>query len=582
MQATVTKGCERLVHPSVTTAESRLYHRRLLGLLFSGPFFMACVAALFLPPLLGGALAVGAISAILASGWLAGIVVSATGKTDLAASGAVLAAVVATAGLIAAAGGAGSPAALCVVALVLEPFWLGRSRRSLLIGIGGVGIALLAQFWFARLGVAEGAPPIWHWLLPMAYAGTLYMRLPVPLANSSKDVSAGAGVEEILDAVVLHIGEANEVVQVSERAGAVLGLRPDLLLGQGLFERIHVADRVAYLCALASLRDGGGKQKTELRIRLPHNTAADNFRPFVLDAVASGDEHGRIIVAVLRSDDETNALRQRLEDALQKVDSVDLTKDRFLAAVSHELRTPLNAIIGFSDILLHEMYGQLQDPRQKEYVGLIREAGHHLLSVVNTILDVSKIESGSYITHPEQFDFRDAVQMCRSMLAVQAAAKGLSLVDEVAATTGQITADRRAIQQMLINLVANAIKFTPEGGQVAIGAKRIGSRLHFRVADTGIGISEADLDKIGRPFVQVQNDYTRRYEGTGLGLALVKGMVMLHDGEMSIESAPGEGTTVFINLPADGASQAPRTGELLPMPLPAKREEAHGTLRKTA
>lgn len=583
LRAAVTKGCERLVHPSVTNAELRLYHRRLLALLFSGPFFIACAAALFLPALLGGALTVGAISAILATGWLAAMVVAATGRTDIAAGGAALAATLATAGLVAAAGGAGSPAALCALALILEPFWLGRSKRSLLVGIGCTGIALLAQAWLAGIGVAEGIPPTWHWLVPVAYAGTLYLRLPLPPAKAGPELRAeSVGVDEILDAVVLHIGEANDVVQISDRAAAVLGLRPDLLLGQGLFERVHVADRVAYLCALASLREGGGKQKAELRIRLPHTTAADNFRAFVLDAVASGEGKDRTIVAVLRDDDEASGLRQRLEDALQKADRVDLTKDRFLAAVSHELRTPLNAIIGFSDILLHEMYGRFQDPRQKEYVGLIREAGHHLLGVVNTILDVSKIESGSYVTHPEQFDFREAVQMCRSMLAVQAGAKGLSLVDEVAASTGQITADRRAVQQMLINLVANAIKFTPEGGQVAIGAKRIGSRLHFWVADTGIGISEADLDRIGRPFVQVQNDYTRRYEGTGLGLALVKGMVMLHDGEMSIESAPGEGTTVFINLPADGASQAPRTGELLPMPLPVKREEAHGPLRKTA
>ncbi|TIW81513.1 MAG: PAS domain-containing sensor histidine kinase, partial [Mesorhizobium sp.] len=139
------------------------------------------------------------------------------------------------------------------------------------------------------------------------------------------------------------------------------------------------------------------------------------------------------------------------------------------------------------------------------------------------------------------------------------------------------------VQQMLINLVSNAIKFTPDGGDVVVGAKRIGSRLHFWVRDTGIGIAEEDFANLGKPFMQIQNDYTRRFEGTGLGLSLVKGLVALHEGTMSIESMPGEGTTVTISLPVSGPKGRPanQTG-VLTMPVTRAKGDGNGSLRKTA
>jgi cell cycle sensor histidine kinase DivJ len=235
-------------------------------------------------------------------------------------------------------------------------------------------------------------------------------------------------------------------------------------------------------------------------------------------------------------------------------------------------------------MLLHEMFGGFADPRQKEYVGLVRESGHHLLAVVNSILDVSKIESGAYATNPEPFRFRDAVDMCHSMLKYQADGKGLDLTVDVSLETGEIHADRRAVQQMLINLVSNAIKFTPHGGSIVIGAKRIGSRLHFWVSDTGIGISAGDLAQVGKPFMQVQNDYTRQFEGAGLGLSLVKGLVSLHNGTMAIESEPGDGTTVTISLPVHGPkrSRAAEEAEIVTMPASRAKEDIDGTFRKTA
>jgi cell cycle sensor histidine kinase DivJ len=203
--------------------------------------------------------------------------------------------------------------------------------------------------------------------------------------------------------------------------------------------------------------------------------------------------------------------------------------------------------------------------------------------VVTSILDISRLESGTYTALPEPFRFADAVEMCASMMNLPAGQKGVRLTLQVAADAGEINADRRAVQQILINLASNAIKFTPEGGHVTIGARRVGSRLHFWVRDTGIGIAEADMANLGKPFTQVHNDYTRRFEGTGLGLSLVKGLVALHDGAMSIESALGEGTTVSINLPIEGPRERSDKQVVVPMPKAGNEKEgSDGPLRKTA
>ena len=375
-----------------------------------------------------------------------------------------------------------------------------------------------------------------------------------------------------------------DVADVSEKARGVLRIAPAMLLFNGLFDRVHIADRVAYLSALADMREGAAARRVELRLRLPAEgeARADNYRPFAVD-FAKDPRNPERIAAIIRDNGEIAALRAALAGSAEKAASIDIAKSRFLAAVSHELRTPLNAIIGFSDMLMHEMFGRFNDPRQKEYVGLVRESGHHLLAVVNTILDVSRIESGTYATEPELFRFADAVEMCASMMRLQAEEKRLDFTTDVPADIGHIHADRRAVQQILINLVSNAIKFTPDGGKVAVGANRIGSRVHFWVSDTGIGISPDDLPRLGKPFMQIQTDYTRQFEGTGLGLSLVKGLVALHDGTMAIESEAGAGTIVTISLPVDAGGRAAGDGaEIVAIAAGRAKEDEDGALRKTA
>ncbi|QOF74122.1 PAS domain-containing sensor histidine kinase [Aminobacter sp. SR38] len=578
-------GCDRLVHPSADGIE-RSRQRRLVGLLLAAPFLVAGAGVFLVSANLGAASTFAVIFAAFSLSWLAALLIAATGKTGQIGATSLVVATTAIAAIVAAAGGLTSPATLLVAALPLEALWVWRTRKAAKLGTVAAAVALLSQAALGSMPFADGAAvSAWQWLLPVAWLATFAVRAGAFLDRRVEQQDAPAGsLETILKAVVLRIAHNGDVTDVSEQARTMLRLQPELLLGTALFDRIHVADRVGYLCALADMRDGAQLREVELRLRLPRQNegdAGDNFRPFALELMKAD---GQAFVAVVRNNDTVAELRDQLATAADAVKSAELAKSNFLAAVSHELRTPLNAIIGFSDMLLHEMFGGFKEPRQKEYVGIVRDSGQHLLDVVNSILDVTKIESGCYAITPEPFRFRDAVDMCASMLARQAQAKSLDLAVEVAAGTGELKADRRAVQQMLINLVSNAVKFTPDGGRVEIGAKRLGSRLHFWVSDTGIGIAQDDLSRLGTPFTQIQNDYTRRFEGTGLGLSLVKGLVALHDGTMSIESAPDEGTTVTISLPIEGPAYRPEParGELMKLPAGRNKEMRSGPLRKAS
>lgn len=588
MPEAVAAGCERMVHPSVVAPQERRRQSRFIGLMLSAPFLVGGAAVALVTSGIGAGLTVTVIFAAFGLCWLAALQVAANGRMAVAGAGALAAGAVAVAGLVAAAGGLASPAALVLLALPFEAWWINGTRRAALWG-GVMGLlAAVAQPLLSSMFFEGGAGvSALYWLLPLAWALTLVPRLSrIVETDDERAEFPDDRLEDVIDAVVLRMGKQGEVTEASAKARTLLRLAPELLTGNGLFERVHLADRIAYLSAVADMREGAPARSVELRIRLPQDGAgatADNYRPFSVEFTASASHDGAF-VAVLRGNGEVAHLREALVEAREKAAGADVAKGHFLAAVSHELRTPLNAIIGFSDMLLHEMFGKFADPRQKEYVELVRDSGRHLLEVVTSILDVSRIESGAYAAVPEPFRFVEAVEMCHSMMQLQAEQKNIAFGTHIAADAGEINADRRAVQQILINLVSNAIKFTPEGGEVVIGAKRLGSRLHFWVKDTGIGIAEEDFCKLGKPFTQVHNDYTRRFEGTGLGLSLVKGLVALHDGTMSIDSAPGEGTTVTVSLPVDGpkGGRSKEKSQVLPLPAARPKEEKDGPFRKTA
>jgi cell cycle sensor histidine kinase DivJ len=251
--------------------------------------------------------------------------------------------------------------------------------------------------------------------------------------------------------------------------------------------------------------------------------------------------------------------------------------------MSHELRTPLNAIIGFSDMIGQEDVLMLDAVRRKEYARLINDSGQHLLSVVNGILDMSKMESGNFEISPEPFAPRAALLNCCNLLALKAREKSIDLVTRAPEDLPVMTGDPRAFRQIVLNLVSNAIKFTERGGKVTVTAAVEGPWLVLRVSDTGVGIAADDLKRVGDPFFQAGKAYQRRHEGTGLGLSIVKSLVGLHAGEITVQSRIDEGTSVTVALPLAFSPPALKPSSniatLTPAPRSAAQDQAHQVKR---
>lgn len=244
------------------------------------------------------------------------------------------------------------------------------------------------------------------------------------------------------------------------------------------------------------------------------------------------------------------ALNRRVSEAeagQRKAEQEAAGRARFLANMSHELRTPLNAIMGFSDIMRTRMFGDLQ-PKYLEYSELIHESGRHLLDLINDVLDMSKIEARSFELNREIFDAREAVNAALRLVRLQADDAGVKLRGALPGAPLEIDADRRALKQIVLNLVSNALKFTPSGGTVTVTADRAAGEFELLVADTGSGIAAEDLERLGKPYQQA-GDGAARAQGTGLGLSLVRAFTELHGGRMSLESRLGEGTAVTVRMP---------------------------------
>nr|WP_233243191.1 MULTISPECIES: HAMP domain-containing sensor histidine kinase [unclassified Caulobacter] len=255
----------------------------------------------------------------------------------------------------------------------------------------------------------------------------------------------------------------------------------------------------------------------------------------------------RLLVGLLRDVTIERNREAALDRARSDAEALAAGRARFLANMSHELRTPLNAIMGFSDIMRTRMFGPLTD-RYGEYAELIHESGGHLLDLINDVLDMSKIEAERFELSRGVFDAREAVQAAMRLLRVQADGAGVQLRGVLPPGDLEVDADRRALKQIVLNLISNALKFTPRGGQVTVTADGYDGVLEIVVADTGVGISPEDLERLGRPYEQA-GGVDQRARGTGLGLSLVRAFAKLHGGEMHIESRLGAGTSVSVRLP---------------------------------
>jgi two-component system, cell cycle sensor histidine kinase DivJ len=355
-------------------------------------------------------------------------------------------------------------------------------------------------------------------------------------------------------------------VYASANAQAVLGAPPEGLAGHGLFDRIHVGDRPAFLRALSEAAAGTAGEM-EFRLRRPG--AAEfmwiEMRCKALDGKSVDGEsfNGKPdgggprpeVVAVMRDVTSRKHRQDELIAARTEAERANAAKSRFLASMGHELRTPLNAIIGFSDMLQNEAGPPIDSTRRREYARIISQSGHHLLAVANGILDMARLETGHVDLFPEPFRSEEVIAASVELLALQAAEAGVAIQIEAPDDLPEIVADRRAVMQILINLIANAIRFSKRGEAVTIRASVEAVHAVFEVVDTGIGMAVDDLARIGHPYFHVGGG--RHDGGAGLGLSIVKGLVDLHGGVLEVSSASGKGAAITVRLPASGEGLVP-------------------------
>jgi len=372
---------------------------------------------------------------------------------------------------------------------------------------------------------------------------------------------------------------ATDRLDWSDEVYRLLGLDPGTTKASSelYLSRVHPEDRDMVNSVINSSYSSGISRSVDYRLQLPDGSV----RMVHEQAEVLRDAAGRTIRMNGTIQDITERKREEIAllRAKEQAEVASLAKTRFLANMSHELRTPLNAIIGFSEVMASEALGPIGAPRYAGYAHDILDSGRHLLDVINDILDMSRIEAGS--VHLEESDvvIEAVAEAAFRLVAQRAEEAGLQLVQDIAADLPAVRADERLLRQVLINLLSNGIKFTPTGGTVSLMARAGGDGATWlTVSDTGIGMAPESIAKALEPFGQVDSSLSRKYEGSGLGLPLVKSIIELHGGSVRIESVPDSGTRVTVGLPpARSVRMAARETE--PAPAPRARRRVAGRSR---
>ena len=426
----------------------------------------------------------------------------------------------------------------------------GLSRIVVASGCGLVALGLVCVGLAVSRGVMASASLVVFLQVAacLLAAGILAFRLlqPQTVVESPEVVPVSA----VVDLVTWHDAQG-DVLRAGPAALRVLGCAPQTLVGDGFLKLVHIADRPAFLKALSDAANGAGATAVAIRIMGaadPAGYPAVVFAEMRAQRLATPGG-GAAVIAFTRDVSAQHRHADELEAAKRDAERANELKGRFLATVSHELRTPLNAIIGFSELLGADHPFLVTEERRKEYAHIIRNSGKHLLEIVNTLLDMSKIESGNFNFDPEPFDMRELAASVCDLMQLKADEAGVVVERKLDAPLPELLADRRSCRQILINLLSNAVKFTPAGGTVSIRLAAASDAVVLTISDTGIGIPEADLPRLGDPFFQSGDVHRRNQEGTGLGLSVVRGIVGLHHGQITVESGAGAGTTVTVTLP---------------------------------
>lgn len=431
------------------------------------------------------------------------------------------------------------------LALALLVSRTGRLRlaRRLALAAALVGAPLGA--WLAGAPWSNAAA-----LLAAGGVGWAARRFATPAAPRENRSVLPATASD--DLVTRHDRDGRAVF-VSDAAERVLGCQPSRLLGAGLFERVHIHDRVSFRRAIDEAATRGSTATCKFRL-----IDAEGSGTRWLELTALPDGEAEQAVCIVRDASAVRRQEEAQDEARRAAEELSAAKSRFIAVASHELRTPLNAIIGFADLLrtLDRVDEPLPHAKRMEYAELIHGAGAHLLELVGDLLDMSRIEAGRYEISIEPVDVAGTVEACVSMLAPVASERGVTVRNVADRHLPSLEADARAFRQVVINLVSNAMKFAPAGSLVTVGAVRRGDMIALTVSDRGEGMCADDVARLGRPFTQVgtsADPKRRAHEGVGLGLSIVRGLVELHGGTLNFRSvpapAPAHGTDVTVALP---------------------------------
>jgi len=461
-----------------------------------------------------------------------------------------------------------------VVLLIPSMLWIGLQRLSWRRGLLLVLAIPTALFILscAIQAYTPLSPQIAAWSLAVALTYVTYIVGQIDLQAEKIFAQSLALIrkENMMQRVfrnsfdgIIVLDCGGHVLSVNAAAERIFHCDEPELLGR-LFEHLALTHSSLSWASEAKLAflDSLAEQAQPKEFVSSGHTERDMF--LELAVTVSGQGSSKIYILLVRdisarrtAQAETREAQERLQaavvaavEAKEQAEAADLAKSEFIANMSHELRTPLNAILGFSEMISKQALGPDSHDRYIHYAKDIHASGAHLLSLINDVLDIARIETGKIDLREEPLALDDVIAACFRMVRPRAEEKNVALEQQMQVTGVVMRGDERVIKQSLLNVLSNAVKFTPEGGRVTthVDRDRDGGLL-VKVSDTGIGIAEEHLTAVLEPFRQVDSSFTRRYEGTGLGLPLTKGFMELHGGSLFIESEPGKGTQVILNFP---------------------------------